>query len=344
MSAFPFVSVIMPVFSEERFIERSLGTVLAQDYPADRFEVIVADGMSTDRTREIIRAMQAKHPNLRLVDNPDRIVSPGLNRAIESARGEIIARMDGHNEFATDYLRRVVTLLLETGAGNAGGVLVPTGRNGYVSSAVAAAYHSPLGIGGAQRGHADGNAVCEVDTVHGGCWRRDTLIDVGKFDERMVRNQDDELSFRLRKSGARIVQSTAIRMTYAVRDSFKKLFLQFAQYGYWKVQVIRRHPRQASLRHLIPALFVFTVIGLTLLLPFLSGVARDEEAIIGLYLLVIGLESLRHAIRTRLALWPGIAWALINMQIGYGLGFLAGLARCLFGRLPMDRLFERVTR
>ena len=197
MSELAFVSVIIPVFNEERFVARCFAEVLAQDYPADRLEVLVADGMSTDRTREIVQAVQSAHPNVRLIDNPNRIVSSGLNRALAAARGEIVVRLDGHCEYPRDYIRRVVELRERLAADSVGGVLEAIG-SGYVQRAIAAAYSSPLGLGGgALKSSKSFEMVREVDAVHGGCWRRERLLAVGGFDEEMVRNQDDELSFRL---------------------------------------------------------------------------------------------------------------------------------------------------
>lgn len=341
----PLVTVIMPVFNEEHFIERSLAMVLTQDYPADRLEVIVADGMSTDRTREKVGRIQAGHPNVRLVDNPDRIVSAGMNRAIEAARGELIVRVDGHNEYPADYVRRVVELRASSAADNAGGVLVPVGNGRYVADAIAAAYCSPLATGQALRGHpSQSEEVRQVDTVYGGCWDRARLIALGKFDETMVRDQDDELGFRLRKAGGRIVQSTAIRTKYLVRDRLGKLFLQFAQYGYWKVEVVRRHPRQSSVRHFVPALFVLGVVGGGILGAFLQLARWAVLGLVVAYALVIAVEAGRHASRTRVGLWPCIACALMAMQVGYGVGFIVGWVRCWLGPLPTDRTFERVTR
>jgi succinoglycan biosynthesis protein ExoA len=339
----PFVSVIMPVLNEERFIAGCLEAALQQDYPADSFEIIVADGMSTDRTREIIQALQSRHPTLRLIDNPGRIVPTGLNRALQFARGEIVVRFDGHCEYPRDYIRRVVELREQTDADNAGGALVPVGQR-YISQAVAAAYYSPVGLGSALKGHATGHSIREVDAVHGGCWRRRRLLEIGMFDEEMVRNQDDELSFRLRKAAGRIVQSSSIRVKYSVRESFRKLFLQFAQYGYWKVRVVAKHPRQASLRHFIPAAFLLTLGALAMLAPVLSMALWSFCGLAGSYLSALSLAALYQALRSRLTLWPGITLALLTMHLGYGLGFTVGWLRRLVGPLPTDRIFERVTR
>jgi glycosyltransferase involved in cell wall biosynthesis len=307
-------------------------------------EIIVADGRSTDRTWEIVDSLKEKNPNVHLIDNPERIVSTGLNRALAAARGEVVVRLDGHCEYPKDYVKKVVELRQQTGADDAGGVLVPLGNGTYTSQAVAAAYYSPVGIGGALRGYAVSEEVCEVDTVHGGCWQRERLITLGGFDEEMVRNQDDELSFRLRKAGGRIVRSSAIRVKYWVRDSYRRLFMQFAQYGYWKVRVLRKHPRQSSVRHVVPSAFVM-VLFTSALLASISTIARWVLGIVaGGYVVAICLAGLKEAIRTNLRLWPGITLAIPLMHFGYGLGFLLGWLRWLVGKLPTDQIFERSTR
>jgi succinoglycan biosynthesis protein ExoA len=344
MNSLPVVSVLIPVFNEERFISQSLAAVLQQDYPAGHLEIIVADGRSTDRTREIVRSFVEKNPNVHLIDNPERIVSTGLNRALANAHGDIVVRLDGHCEYPSDYVRTVVELRERTGADDVGGVLVPLGNGTYASQAVAAAYYSPIGIGGALKGYAASSTVCEVDTVHGGCWQRKRLVDLGGFDEEMVRNQDDELSFRLRKAGGRIVRSSAIRVQYWVRDSYRRLFAQFAQYGYWKVRVLQKHPRQSSVRHAVPSAFVLVLLTSALLTP-ISTIARWVLGIMaGGYALAMCLAGLREALRTELRLWPGIMLAIPVMHFGYGLGFLLGWLRWLVRALPTDPIFERSTR
>jgi hypothetical protein len=238
----------------------------------------------------------------------------------------------------------VVELRERTGADDAGGVLVPLGNCNYTSRAVAAAYYSPVGIGSALKGHAESTDVAEVDTVHGGCWKRERLAALGGFDEEMVRNQDDELSFRLRKDAGRIVRSAAIRVKYWVRGSYRKLFMQFAQYGYWKVRVVRKHPQQSSFRHVVPSLFVLALLTSAVLATFSTWGRWALLVVAGNYALAMCLAGLREAARTDWRLWPGIAWAIPVMHLGYGIGFSLGLLRWLVGPLPTDRIFERSTR
>lgn len=340
----PFLSVIIPVYNEEAFIARALQAVLAQDYPSDRFEIIIADGQSNDQTRAIIDSFSARHENVRLIDNPKRIVSTGLNRAIQFARGEIIVRMDGHCEYPRNYLTRLVEERDKTGADNIGGVLVPAGVN-YVQKAVASAYCSKVGFGGyALKGAGKGAGVREVDTVHGGCWRRERLLTLGGFDEQMVRNQDDELSFRLRKHDGRILQILDLRVRYYVRNSFKKLFVQFAQYGFWKVAVIRKHPKQASFRHVVPAAFVTTIVVLLVGTGFSTAAAGTLLPLLGFYLGILSIASITQMWSGQKSLWPGVVCALTVMHVGYGLGFLLGIFRSCFSSLPVRRFFEQTSR
>ncbi|MEX1245593.1 MAG: glycosyltransferase family 2 protein [Thermoanaerobaculia bacterium] len=322
----PFVSVVMPIRNEAPYIATNLADVLAQDYPRDRFEVLVADGMSTDGTREIVESLAAGEPRLRVVENPGRIVASGLNRAIAEARGEVIVRLDGHCEYPGDYLSRIVAVRAATGAANAGGVLVPVGES-FVQKSICGAFASRVGIGGAALRAQDAAAgVRDVDAVHGGCWLRETLREAGPFSEEMVRNQDDEMSFRLRRRGGRIVQAPSIRVRYVVRDRWSLLFRQFAQYGYWKVRLVRRYPRQSSLRHLMPAVLVVLLVAGFFASPFSRWAAAGFLIFGSAYLAAIALAALAASLSLATRLWPGVVLALITMHIGYGSGFLAGLA------------------
>ena len=181
-----------------------LDSILAQDLAGIDWEVIVADGMSDDGTRAILDRYARREPRIRVLDNPARAVPAGLNAAIRAARGEIILRMDAHTAYAPDYVRRCLDALQATGAANVGGP-ARTKPRGYWGRAIAAAYHSPVACGGA-RFH-DPNYEGWADTVPYGCWRKSTLLEIGLFDETLVRNQDDELNLRLCRAGGRVWQS-----------------------------------------------------------------------------------------------------------------------------------------
>ena len=280
-SAAPMVSVVIPCRNEKSHIGGCIRSMLSQEPPDGGFELIVADGMSTDGTREILRRLAEKNTSLRVIDNPGRIVSTGLNRAITAARGGIIIRADAHTGYAPDYIRQCVRVLSDSGADNVGGPWIAAPR-GYVGSAIAAVFHSKFGSGGA-RGH-DPDYEGPVDTVYLGCWRRDTFDRIGCFDEELVRNQDDEFNLRLTRAGGTVWQSPLIKSWYHPRGSCRQLFQQYMQYGYWKVRVIQKHRLPASWRHVVPALFVASILVLIGASPVSSVAMFGAASVCGLYL------------------------------------------------------------
>jgi glycosyltransferase involved in cell wall biosynthesis len=258
----PIVSIIVPCRNEREHIHACLRSILGQDLEPEECEIIVADGMSDDGTRDILQQLAAEDPRLHVIDNPGRIVSTGLNTAIRVARGAVIIRMDAHTEYAADYVRQCLAVLRETGADNVGGP-ARTKSMGALQAAICTAYHSPFAVGGARfhKGAYEGY----VDTVPYGCWPRQIFDQIGLFDEELIRNQDDEFNLRLIRRGGKIWQSPRIKSWYRPRSSLRCLFRQYMQYGYWKVRVIQKHRRPAAVRHLVPGSFVLAVIVLSLL-------------------------------------------------------------------------------
>jgi glycosyltransferase involved in cell wall biosynthesis len=318
------VTVIMPVRNEARWIFKTLGAVLAQDYSSTRMEVLVVDGRSTDGTPVIVKELQARNANLMLLDNPKGIVSTGFNVALRQARGEFIIRVDGHTEIVPDYVRQCVAELERTGAANVGGRMAAVGT-GPFGKAVAVATSSPFGVGGA-RFHYSGREEW-VDTVYLGAWPRSVFDEIGLFDEEMVRDQDDEFNYRLRASGGRILLSPRIRSSYVVRSSLKLLFRQYFQYGYWKVRVLQKHPGQMRPRQFVPPLFVGGLIAATLGAPFLAAGQWALAGVACAYVAANLAFSVKESRRLEARARPGLPIAFAAMHLAYGLGFLAGLFR-----------------
>jgi len=321
----PFVSVIMPVRNEAGYIERSLDAVFAQDYPADLFEVIVADGMSGDGTREIVRQRQTRHPNLRLIDNRGLIAPTGLNAAIAESRGEVIVRVDGHCEIAPDYLHNCVEHLRKDGVDGVGGPIETVGETA-AASVIAAAISSRFGVGGSAFRTVKGKTRL-TDTVAFPAYTRAAIERAGAFDEELVRNQDDEYNYRLRKLGAKILLAADVRARYYSRSTIRSLVRQYFQYGYWKVRVLQKHPRQMSIRQFIPPLFVAALLGAMLLAPILPSGWRLAAIICGCYL---GANLVASARLARKVGWPHsflLPPVFASLHISYGLGFLVGLIK-----------------
>lgn len=322
------VSVITPCRNEARYIAAFLNCLLQQKTPGLDCEFLIADGMSDDGTREILQSYQLRNPRIRVIDNPERIVSTGLNRAILAAEGEIIVRMDVHTEYAEDYIAGCVGNLQKTGADNVGGPMRNRGT-GYVGRAIAGAFHSPLSCGGAKFHREDYEGY--VDTVTYGCWRKSTLLHVGLFDTALGRNQDDELNLRITRGGGKIWQSPSIVMAYHPRASLRHLFVQYFQYGFWKVAVIRKHKQPASWRHLAPGSFA---LGMTML----PAIALASHSVVpwklwwlaaAIYALACVAGSLSVASRRGWDLLPILPIVFATYHFAYGIGFLTGL---VFGK------------
>lgn len=339
----PLVSIILVCRREALHIRAALASVSAQAEPEGGFEIVVADGKSDDGTREMLVELASADPRIKVIDNPAKLTASGLNAAIRAASGSILVRMDAHTRYAPDYLRQCVSVLCRTGADNVGGPWVAQ-ANSYVGEAIAAAFQSRFAAGGA-RSH-DPHYEGEVDTVYLGCWHKEVFQRFGGFDESLARNQDDEHNLRIIRGGGRIWQSPQIRSWYHSRTSLQKLYRQYLQYGYWKVQVIRKHGKPASVRHLVPGAFVLTLLmlcltcGLSLLAsslwpaPLVPGLVSSWVlrpaltvllSLVSLYVVALGWASLQTAGRTNWKFLPVLPLVFGCYHFGYGLGFLRGL-------------------
>ncbi|MEZ5353265.1 MAG: glycosyltransferase family 2 protein [Bryobacteraceae bacterium] len=348
------ISVIVPCRNERAHIRSFLDGLLGQQLPsATECEVLIADGMSDDGTREILAEYAPRFQNgpmagLRVIDNPRRHVSPGLNRAIADASGEVIVRMDVHSDYAPDYIAQSVEALAASGAWNAGGPAL-TRSKGYVQTAISLAYGSRFGCGGAL--FHDGGYEGWVDTVTYGCWRKETLTRLGMFDEDLVRNQDDELNLRIHRAGGRVWQTPKIRSWYKPRASLKALFRQYFQYGYWKVRVLRKHRIPASVRHLVPGLFaaslaVFGVLAAaSFAVPVLTPARWILGSIVGLYLAasVAATLAVCAPLPERWKYAPAMPAVFATYHLSYGFGFLRGLFDATSGR-GTSKAFEALSR
>lgn len=320
------VTVIMPIRNEANFIGKSLEAVIGQDYPPSLLEILVADGMSNDATRQIIARLAAAHPDvsISILDNPRRIVPTGFNLALRRARGEVIVRVDGHTIVAHDYVRQCVAALQRSGADNVGGRMEAVGENAF-ATAVSLATSSPFGVGGARFHYSDREEW--VDTVYMGAWPRSVFERYGLFDEEQVRNQDDEFNYRLLERGGRILLSPRIRSQYFTRSSPRLLWRQYYQYGYWKVRVMQKHPGQMRPHQFVPAIFV-AALSLCVLVAPIHWMGRPGlAATAGAYALANITASARIAGRKGLGMFPALVACFAILHVSYGLGFLVGLVK-----------------
>jgi len=334
------VSVIVPCRNERAHIGPFCASALQQQLPAGwALQLVVADGGSDDGTRAQLDALATQDARLRVIDNPKRIVSCGLNRALELATGEVIVRMDVHSEYAADYIAQCIAALAETGASNVGGPwrAEPDAGAGPTQQAVAAAFQSRWVAGGARSRQLDFSGW--VDTVYLGCWPRASFERFGGFDEALVRNQDDEHNLRITRGGGRVWQSARIRSVYRPRARLAQVLRQYQQYGYWKPFVMKKHGQPASLRHLVPAALV-AALGLGGVLALLGWPAPVAGV-----LLAYGAAVLAASLAVWRAAGLNVAAALrlpaviAAYHLGYGSGSLLGF----WDALRHDRGRERFT-
>lgn len=322
------VSAIAPCRNEYAAIDSFCASVLAQELPAGwHLELLVADGMSDDGTREKLANWSARVPGLQWIDNPGRIVSTGLNAALARSRGEVIVRLDIHTQFAPDYIAECLAALERTGADNVGGPWVAKGQ-GAVGRAISAAFQSRWVVGGARSRDTAYEGV--VDTVYLGCWRRESFERFGVFDETLVRNQDDEHNLRIRLGGGRIWQSGRIRSTYRPRDSLAALFMQQRQYGYWRPFVMKKHGQPGSVRQLIPMAFVAACIVSLLAAPWFWMPLATLMLAYSAYLAAVSAQTARQA--GDLSLLPRLPAVIAAYHVGYGTGTWQGLWDLILGR------------
>jgi glycosyltransferase involved in cell wall biosynthesis len=324
----PRASLVVPCRNEARYIGSCLSSLLAMDYPADRLEILVADGMSDDGTADIVRRMMANAPTIRLLQNPARITSAALNRGIGAATGDVIFIIGAHSRYPVHYVRRLVEHLNSSGADVVGGVCATEpGADTSAARAIATVMSHPFGMGNSHFRIGAG-AARWVDTVPFGCYRRAVFERFGGFDEELIRNQDDEFNLRILKGGGRLLLVPDVVSHYYARTSIGQVARMFYQYGLYKPLVARKLGRVMTVRQLIPAAFVGTVALSAVTAPW----SRVSAALLGTVLtsyIVADLWASVRASRRARCNWLHLARTFPIIHVSYGSGFLAGIFRLI---------------
>jgi len=328
----PRLTVLLPCRNEARYIGACLDSILAGAYPLERLEVLVIDGNSTDGTPALVREYAERHPQVRLLSNPQQIVPTALNIGIRAATGDIIARMDAHVVYPPEYLPRLAAALEETGADNVGGCIMTLPADGTATAqAIAIALGHPFGVGNSHF-RIGAREARFVDTVPFGCFRRELFTRLGMFDEELVRNQDDEFNHRIIRHGGQVRLIPDVVCYYYARGSLRQTGRMFYQYGAFKPLVARKVGRIMTVRQLVPAMFVTALLGTLVGALFWPPLAVLGAAIAAAYGICVALCAVRigrsHGMRCALALTA----ALPVVHLSYGFGFLRGLRDGLFGR------------
>ena len=291
MPTTPFVTVVVPIRNEADYIARCLRSILVSDYPPNQLEVIVVDGLSDDGTRQVIQRLMLDDTRLRMLDNPERIVPHAMNRAIAAARGDVIIRVDGHADVAEDFVSNNVKVLQTRPDCWCAGGSIETVSHTRIGQVIAACMSTRVGVGNAH--FRLRNYEGYVDTIAFGAYWRWVFDRIGMFDEELVRNQDDELNARLIMHGGRIYMSSSIRCRYYPRTSLKKLWRQYFQYGFWRIRTIQKLGRPATLRQVMPMLFVIGLISLSIAAIGWSAARIALLVYVGLYASVLSLGAVQ---------------------------------------------------
>lgn len=329
-----FVSIIVPVKNEEKFIVKCLDSLVNQTISLDNYEILIVDGLSTDKTCSIVTEYQNRFKNIRLLDNPKKIAPTAMNIGLSQAKGDVIIRVDGHCYVANDFVEQNLTALKESGAACVGGP-IETLASGTISTAIAYGMMSPFGVGNALFRYV--KRPCYVDTLAFGAYRTQVFKKIGNFDEELIRNQDDEFNLRLIESGERIYLTPKIRSFYYSRSSIRKLWNQYYQYGFWKVRVIQKHGKPASIRHLVPVVFVLSLIGPLFISIFFPPFYWLSLISLFSYVIINSLFSLNIGLNKGFKYIMIMPIVFATLHFSYGLGFLNGL----FNFYIFNALFKR---
>jgi len=324
----PFVSIVVPVRDEGEYVEKCINSLIDQDYPAHLYEILVVDGISKDHSIEIVQSLSNKYHNIFLLENPHRLTSFGLNIGIRESKGEIIIILGAHSFVPCDFIRKNAEFIKKADGSYCVGGPIKTLGDTHIAKTISLAMSSPFGVGDAIFRYTEREAY--ADTVAFGAYKKEVFNKIGLFDEELVRNQDDEFNYRLRKAGGNIFITPQIKSFYFSRANFKKLFIQYFRYGFWKTRVFQKHPGMMRLRQFVPGIFVLALMFSAVFAFYYPVWLLLFTSIIISYIvfsLYFSFSIARKEGWKHFSILP-VVFAILHFS--YGLGFLAGCVRFSF--------------
>jgi len=324
-----FISVVIPCRNEEKFIGGCLDSVISQDYPKEKMEVFVVDGMSEDKTREIVQNYGQKYSFIKLLDNQKKFTNFAFNIGIKEARGEVMMLMGAHAGYKKDYISKCVRYLNEYNVDNVGGVVktIPA-KDTLIAKSIAISLSSFFGAGGSYF-RLDSKVIREVDTVFGGCYKKEAFNKIGLFNENLRRSQDMEFNLRLKKAGGKILLVPEIVVFYYPQTNLKDFLKHNFNDGVWVTYPLKFKIKIFSWRHLIPLFFVSGLSGLFALSFFFLAAKILFNLFFGSYLLLNLFFSLKIAVKKGFKYLFVLPVAFAVRHIGYGFGSIFGLIKVL---------------
>jgi glycosyltransferase involved in cell wall biosynthesis len=332
------VSIIMPCKDEEKFIGKCLDSIMANVFPKERLEVLVIDGRSSDRTKEIVQQYSDKYPFIKLMDNPGIIQTPGTNIGIKASKGNVIIRMDAHVGYPEAFISKSVQYLEESGGDCVGGFLVtkPSEETATAES-IALALSHPFGVGDSYF-RIGINQPKVVDTVPFGCYRKKVFDKVGLFNENLNRTDDIEFNLRLKRAGGKILLVPDIVSYYYARSTLMSLAKQNFGNGFWVLYSLRFVKLPFSLRHLVPFFFVCSLLGSLVISLLYQPFIYLLALISGLYLCLNLIVSCSLSLRNGVKYFPLLVVTFLTLHVSYGLGSLSGIFKLLLSRVSLEKV------
>jgi glycosyltransferase involved in cell wall biosynthesis len=329
----PFISIIIPVYNEEKYISNCLDSIIYSDYPKESIEVLIIDGSSTDKTKELVLEVIKKNTYIRLIENKKRIVPISMNLGITQAKGDYIIRLDAHSYFPENYFTELIKNAVKYKTENIGTVCITDVKNSTIKAlAIKSVLSNKFGVGNSYFRIGVNNPI-EVDTVPFGCFTRDILMKVGGYDERLVRNQDIEINKRIKKVGGRILLLPEPKCIYYARDNYKSFSLNNFSNGQWNILTAyyTKNLNSLSLRHFIPLLFILSII-----LPLLISIVDFRIGFISLFIILLYFISIivvAFNINKKILVTLNLIYTFFLLHFSYGLGSLFGLINIIFIKL-----------
>jgi glycosyltransferase involved in cell wall biosynthesis len=326
------VSVITPCRNEGTFIGKCLDSIISNIFPKDRLEVLVVDGRSTDRTKEIVHGYSDRCPFIKLMDNPGIIQTLGTNIGIKAGDGDVIIRMDAHVEYPKDFISKCVQHLQESGADCVGGSLITKpGADTITAKSIALVLSHRFGVGNAYF-RTGVNKPKYVDTVAYGCYKKEVFNRVGLFNENLNRTDDIEFNLRLKRSGGKILLVPEIFSYYYARSTLMSLAQQNFGNGFWVLYSLKFVKLPFSLRHLVPFFFVSSLLGSLVASFFYQPFIYLFAFILGLYLCLDLLVSCKISLKHGIKHFPFLIITFLTLHVSYGLGSLCGMVRLIVSK------------
>jgi len=327
-----FVSIIMPCRNEGRYIQNCFESLTQNTYPKDKQEILIVDGMSTDNTRGIIHEFMDKRSFVKLFNNEKYITPAAMNIGIKNSKGEIIIRVDAHAIYPKDYIEKLVHRVVQFDADNVGGrwIILPGGES-LIAKTISVVLSCSFGVGNAYY-RIGIKRPKEVDTVPFGCYKKEVFKDVGLFNENLIRNQDIELNLRIKRKGGKILLFPDIVSYYYARPSLKELFRQNFGNGFWVIYSTRFGQMPFSKRHLVPLLFVLSMISSLILSLFFHFFIYLFVLIFGIYLVLNIFFSIQISIKNNFKYFIPAILAFYTLHLSYGIGSICGIIKLLVSK------------